>query len=130
MKKNKYKTKNTLIFIILFVSISIIGIYIMNAYVDNLNQEYSIDIRDESSIKVRVIGIILWHGVTFIHLSNDKKYWIDNSRNYNYDNIFIDDNINVGDSIIKNNKSDSLWIKSPEGTFVFVVGESINKDKR
>jgi len=127
MRKNIYKTKSTIVFIILFVSLSIIGIYIMNFYVDDLNQEYSFDIRDESNINAKVINIIPWHGITNIHLSNDNKYWIDNSRNYNYDNIFIDDNINVGDSIIKNNNSDSLWIISSKGKFVFVVGDWINK---
>ena len=108
---------------------SIIGIYIMNSYVNDLNQEYSIDIRDEGNIKARVIDITPWHGVVFVHLSNDKKYWIDNSRNYNYDHIFIDDNIKIGDSIIKKDNSDSLLIKSSKGEFIFVVGEWINKAK-
>ncbi len=108
---------------------SIIGIYIMNSYVNDLNQEYSIDIRDEGNIKARVIDITPWHGVTNIHLSNNRKYWIDNSRNYNYDHIFIGDNIKIGDSIIKNYSSDSLWIKSSKGELIFVVGEWINKAK-
>ena len=126
MKKNIFKTKSTLIFIILFVSLSIIGICIMETYVNNLKQEYSIDIRNESSINARILKIIPWHGVTNIQLSNDKKYWIDNSRNHKYKHIFIENNINVGDSIIKKNNSDSLWIISSKGKYVFVIGKWIN----
>jgi len=120
--------------IIIGILIGLIGIIIISIiednYLENLKKEYSNDIRDESNINAKVISIIPWHGVTFIYLSNNKKYWIDNSRNYNYDNIFIDDNINVGDSIMKKSNSDSLWIKSSKGELVFVVGEWINKPKK
>jgi len=108
---------------------SIIGMFLMNSYVNDLNQEYSIEIRDEGNIKAKVIEITPWHGVIYIHLSNNRKYWIDNSRNYNYDHIFIGDNIKIGDSIIKKDNSDSLWIKSSKGEFLFVVGAWINKPK-
>ena len=88
------------------------------------------DIRNAETIQARVLKIIPWHGVTNIHLSNGEKYWIDHSRNYNYDKIFIEDNINVGDSIIKKTSSDSLWIKSSNGVCVFVVGKWIFVSQR
>ena len=120
--------------IIIAAFIGLIGIILISIiednYLEKLKNEYSNDIRDESNINAKVINIIPWHGITNIHLSNNKKYWIDNSRNYNYDNIFIDDNIIVGDSIIKNDDSDSLWIKSSKGEFVFVVGKWINKPEK
>ena len=120
--------KRNLIYVIILLSIgSIIGIYLMDEYVDKLNEEYSINIKGSGKIHSKVIKIIPWHGVTNIVLSNSEKYWIEPSRNYNLDNIFIDDNINVGDSIIKKADSDSLWIISSKGKFVFVVGEWINK---
>ena len=117
------------VFILLAIS-SIIGILCMETYVDKLNNEYSIDIRDEGNINSSVIKIIPWHGVTNIQLSNNKKYWIDHSYNYKYDNNFIGDNLNIGDSIIKNSNSDSLWIISSNGEFVFLVGEWLNKSKK
>jgi hypothetical protein len=125
--KNLSKKQILLYIVVLLLVVSVIGILIMYTYVTNLRKEYSIDIRNESTIKERVIKIIPWHGVTNIELSNQRKYWIDESRNYNLANSFIGDNINIGDSIFKNTNSDSLWIKTSKERNVFVIGEWINK---
>ncbi len=107
--------------------ISVLGVYILNLYVEKLRMEFEIDIRNENFIEEEVIKKVDWHGVTNIELSNSKKYWIDHSRNYEYEKPFIGDNIKVGDSVFMNKLSDTLWIKSFEKVLVFVVGKSINK---
>ena len=122
----QYRVNRIIYILVLFAILSLIGIHIMNIYVDNLSKEYSFDIRNEKDINEEVVKIIPWHGVTNVQLSNGKKYWIDMSYNYDYRSSFIGDNIKLGDSIIKKANSDSLWVKSSKGEFVFVVGERIN----
>ena len=121
-----YNRKRILSFIIIGLIGMIIIFVIEGIYVDNLRKEYSFDIRNEKDINEVVVKIIHWHGVTNVQLSNKKKYWIDMSYNYDYRSSFIGDNIKLGDSIIKKAHSDSLWVKSSKGEFVFVVGKRIN----
>jgi len=93
----------------------------------NLKNKYSTDIRAENSIYAKVLKVVLWHGVTNVYLSNGKGYYIGDSRNYEYEHVFLDDNINVGDIIQKKIYSDSLWIINRKDTLVFVIGKCINK---
>ena len=125
----KYKINRIIYIFVLFAILGLIGIHIMNNYVDNLSKEYSIDIRSVSKINATIVKIVPWHGITYVELSNGNKYMINHSRNYAYSNPFFGDNIIIGDSIIKKANSDSLWVKSLKGEFIFIVGECINKPK-
>jgi hypothetical protein len=49
--------------------------------------------------------------------------------NYSYSKVDLFDYLVVGNKIVKKKGIDSLWVETPEGRFVFVVGKSINKDK-
>ena len=131
MNSNFYKMikKEVILVFIIIVAGSIIGISLMHFYVNRLSSEYSTDIRSVSKINAIIVKIVPWHGITNVELSNGNKYKINHSRNYVYSNPFFGDNIKLGDSIIKKANSDSLWVKSSKGEFIFIVGEWINKPK-
>jgi len=116
--------------IIVVIILSVVFTIVDKNHIDKLNSDYSISIAETANENSLIIDKKDWHGAYFITLKNKKKYWIDDSRNYKYINYDIEDYLEIGNIIIKKEGIDSLWIESPEGTFVFVVGESINKDKR
>ncbi len=116
--------------IILVIIISIVSTIIDNNHIDKLNQEFSENIVNAGNITNKIIDVKKWHGVSNITLDNGDKYFCRSTLNYNYNRPSLISYLIDGNIIIKKEGIDSLWIKSTEGTFVFVVGESINKDKR
>jgi len=126
------KINKTLFIIgIIFVIIMSIFFTIMdNKHINILNKEYSICLADAKNENALIIEKRDWHGTYFIKLSNGNKYWVPDSRNYDYEEYDIEDYLVNGNIIVKKRGIDSLLIITPEGKFVFIISKHINKNKR
>jgi hypothetical protein len=116
--------------IIFVILLSILFTIIDNKHIGRLNREYNKNITDAENINSKIIKVEEWHGVSNITLDNGDKYFLVGADNYSYSKVDLFDYLVVGNKIVKKKGIDSLWVETPEGRFVFIVGESINRDKK
>ena len=80
----------------------------------------------------RINGIVAWkvvnRGATTLKIENDTIYHFDQARNYKLKPYFIGDFIQMGDSIIKFDYSDTLYIIRNNTKQLFVIGKTLNKN--
>ena len=66
-------------------------------------------------------------GQSYVYIDDTTKAWLIHSRNYAFEKAWLDDFIQVGDSISKVRGSDTLFIYRHSKKYYFVLGEFINK---
>lgn len=128
MTKQQYSKIFKIIFISVFFSLLIIKA-VKDSKKDDLNMEIQRRefpfISEEDSICGIVKEKSSLRGVLSVQLDNNKKLSIDHSRNYKYEPPCIDDFIGIGDLLVKNSFSDTLFVSKKGNTYFFVVGEFI-----
>lgn len=68
-------------------------------------------------------------GASGIEVNDSLGYFIKHSRNYDYNEPWLDDFLQVGDHLLKSKNSDTLWIERESSKYYFVIGEFINEKK-
>lgn len=73
-------------------------------------------------------------GNTYLLLSNkDNRYRLENSRNYDYDPVFLHDFLKPNDRVIKKYCSDTIYVQRESLEYNFLIGSSLynatNKSK-
>jgi hypothetical protein len=118
------------------LSILLIGGYfvlqLVNPYEKELaiiNNPNSIQLTNKIPINAKVNSVISDRGVSFIKLDNSKDIFIQHSRNYDYEEPWLNKFLQVGDYLLKNKNSDTLRIKRGADKYYFVIGEFINENE-
>jgi hypothetical protein len=88
-----------------------------------------INILNKANVKGVVKEKFTNYGSIYLVLKDESKYLIRHSRNYEYSPAWLNDFIQIGDSIEKPLNSDTLYIYRNLETYYFVVEKMINKDK-
>lgn len=92
--------------------------------VKKLHQEFDkVEIND--SLNGIINDIYTSKGASFITLKCEKKIFLKTSFNYQNENGYLDKSLKIGDSILKNAGSDTLFIIKPEKTEYFILGKFI-----
>lgn len=76
----------------------------------------------------KIIDFYSERGHVYITLNDSKRYLIEHSRNYNYKSYFLNSYLNVGDSLVKLQGSDTLYIYRAGKKSFFIIGEFIGED--
>jgi hypothetical protein len=92
------------------------------------NLTYKI-VDQSDQINKKVIGIYDDQGYSFVTLTDSTKICFSHSRNYSYKNPYLDTFMAIGDSIVKNQNSDTLKILRRNSCYYFILGKFINQPK-
>lgn len=94
---------------------------------EQLRSEYRLVMLEENVNGV-ITSLKKIKGGCFIKF-NDISIRLPSSQNYLYDDEYMHNNVFVGDSIVKNAYSDTIYIFSPKGGVkYFVQGEVVNRE--
>lgn len=105
-----------------FIIMVVIGIYLLKKQRENYPLvTYQAEIKGEIS-KTRVN-----RGGTMAEFKNGQKFSLPSSDNLNYEQYFIGEFINRGDSLIKPAFSDSIFIYRNNTKYFFLLGKRIEK---
>ncbi|WP_088655691.1 hypothetical protein [Geofilum rhodophaeum] len=105
-----------------FIIMVIIGIVLHNSKMSN-----HIDIRNLNSLNGVVVKVKADRSSAFGELQDGRRVFFFDSDNYNYKPYSLCKFLNIGDSIIKHNQSDTLYIYRDEKEYYFVLGKSIGE---
>ncbi|MFA9370979.1 MAG: hypothetical protein ACERIH_04660 [Labilibaculum antarcticum] len=122
--KDKRKYIKWLLLLFIFIG----GLLIQNMFNVKRNKEFP---RTEKEDKVigRIINLKIIKGTCYVELI-DSKIRISSSQNYQYHSEYIQNNIFIGDSIVKKSGSDTIRIISGNKEYLFVHGKVINEHLR
>lgn len=131
MKKNiekydgkKYTLKEYLPVIFLFIFLIGFAIY---AIVKKGNYQ---DVYLSTAFDEKVIDIYEEKGNTYLLLTNrNNKYRLENSRNYDYKPVFLNDFLKENDRVIKNKCSDTIYVERNSKKYHFLIGSTLNNNK-
>ncbi len=130
--KNSYSVSRKqwfwILFLILASALLFITIYKYELkHIERLNAEYE-DIQHGDSLSGFIIKKEVRKGPAYLTLSKGNKVALNTSHNYLYDSYFMDEFLQVGDSLVKQEGSDTLFVYRNTKKYYFVLGEFINKD--
>ena len=125
-KKRFKKGAMTLFFIVSIISVPILSVTLDLKNINKLNKNY-FKIKTKDSIQGTVHELKTRKGGSYITLSNFSKISLDPSHNYSYENSFLDEFINIEDSLQKQIGNDTLFIYRYDKKYYFVLGEYINR---
>lgn len=127
MWKEKYKHLAFLLLMLVFAAIFfiIISNKTRNQYEQSLKRYKRIERLD--SLTGKVSEIYCDRGASEISLTDGRELILPNSKNYDYENFLLCCFINGGDSIKKQEYSNTLHILRDGQEFHFVLGEKIGK---
>ena len=91
-----------------------------------LHNEYP-SLLSNQSLSSRVVHKICDRGQALLTFSDSTKFWIEHSRNYDYDPEWICEFIRVNDILVKKPQNDSLFIHRGNSVYFFVLGKYINE---
>jgi hypothetical protein len=75
-----------------------------------------------------VVDIFEERGDTYLLLTNkNNRYRLENSRNYDYEPVFLYDFLKVNDRVIKNRCSDTIYIERNLKKYYFLIGGTSNR---
>ena len=120
---NKRKWILIIILILIFFSIFHIS---TNKLINEKNKNYPL-INNNSAFSGKIENVYLNRGSIYLMLTNKKCFRTTDSRNYDYNPIFIDDFLSYGDSIVKPLNTDTLFIIRDTRKYYFVLGKFINE---
>lgn len=93
--------------------------------IKKLHLEYEkVSLKD--NFKGRVDGLYVEKGACFVSIDS-KKIFLKVSGNYLYQEIYLDQILSIGDSIIKEQGADTIKIIKKNSEYQFVIGKIINK---
>jgi len=124
---NKNKIFVILLMIILVAIFSVISITKMDKKNKKQDEQYPV-LEKNSAISGIVIHFFTKHGHVYVTFTDSVKCLIAHSINYNYRPYFIDNFIDIGDSLVKYTGSDTLFIYKNEEKHYFIIGESVGVD--
>lgn len=124
------KSKSTVIawgvISLLFGSILFYISRVQNNIEKNYYDNYPL-LKKDSSYQGVIIEKHYTHGRTFFRLNDSAKHSVPWAYNYEYNEYFNGDFINIGDSIFKPAHTDSLYIFRNEKKYYFVLEKRVNK---
>lgn len=91
-----------------------------------LTKDYE-ELKYDQSYNDEVLDIVTYKGVGYVTFSNNKKYKIYDSRNYNYEPYSLSKFLVEGDIIEKKEESDSVIILRSGKEYVFLLGQVIGE---
>jgi hypothetical protein len=100
----------------------------MNEDVEKHNKEYEY-VKNTTIVFDIVKENIADKGTSSVTTVSGKKIWFDGACNDNYYPSFLDNFIQIGDTIIKNSGSDTLFIHRNKKEFYFVLNKNVEKSK-
>ncbi len=103
-----------------FILMVFIGVILHNRKM----HEY-IDVREIDQLNGILIKIQAERSSAFCKLEDGRKIFIFDSDNLNYTPYALNKFLKVGDSIVKNRQSDTLYIYRDNYKYVFILGEII-----
>ena len=104
--------------LVVFLFFSIIGLVIYSIVKKNSSEETYLS----TEFKGKVVDIYEERGDTYLKLFNkNKRYRINNSRNYSYEKIELYNFLKIDDIVFKNKCSDTLFIKRDEIIYHFII---------
>ena len=125
----KYKDiKLAIVFFSVLIVIAIISTLIGDKNWRRKTDDYA-NIINKGDVKGIVTNKFTNYGSTYVTLKDESKYLIRHSRNYAYSPTWLNDFIQIRDSIEKPMNSDTLYIYRKEEVYYFVIEKMINEDK-
>ena len=125
-KKSEIKPKHYIPVIILILTLAVFLTIINHRRIVKLHEEFP-EIHSEDSINEVITDIYTEKGACFLTLKHNKKIFINEVKNCLYDKEYIDQNLQIGDTIKKHEDSDTLYIKNSDKNLYFVIGKVINR---
>lgn len=113
-----------------FYSLLFIGFILMvtiGIILHNRKMNDHIDIRNIAHLKGVLVRVQSERSSAFGKLKDGKKIFFFDSDNYSYTPYALNKFLEVGDSIVKNEQSDTLYIYRDEKKYYFVLGKTIGK---
>ena len=125
-EKSKINPLYFILTIILIISLAIFFTIHDHKKIKQLHQDYKkVDFNNP------FIGVIsdtyITKGASFLTFITGEKIFLPVSVNYLYEPSYLDDNLQIGDTLFKNRKSDTIFIKNHPKDIYFVLGDFINK---
>ncbi len=125
-KKSELKPKHYIPVIILMLTLAVLLTIINHRRIVKLHEEFP-EIHSKDSINEVITDLYTEKGACFLTLKHDKKIFISGAKNCLYDKEYIDQNLQIGDTIKKLEDSDTLYIKNSDKNLYFVIGKVINR---
>lgn len=110
--------------VILMISFAIYFTLKDSKRIKKLHLEYE-NVNYTDNIKGKVDGIYVEKGACFVSIGS-QKIFLKVSGNYLYPEIYLDQILTIGDSIIKEQGSDTIRILKKNSEYQFVIGKIIN----
>jgi len=133
-KIKKAATPKALLKNVIWLSILLIVAYYVLQWVNPYKEELmiirnpnQIELTKKMGINTSISSIVSDRGTAFVRLTNSQDIFIQHSRNYDYKTPWLNDFLQVGDNLIKNKNSDTLWIERGVDKYYFVIGKFINE---
>lgn len=108
----------------LFFLMFIILITIVYVNWENVMTKYE-EVNSTTKFNGKVIFVKKYKSRCFIRIDNCTEYYLPWADNYNYFPPYLNEFINVGDSIVKTNGNDSLKVIRNQKEFIFVLYSKI-----
>lgn len=118
-------TKNFILFLVTgFIFLSVVSFFLL----DSLTQDFK-EMEYDKSYQGVVVSIWTYRGFGYLTLSNDYKYLIHDSRNYDLHPFTLSKFIQEGDSIKKEMHSNSFKIIRNLKEYQFYLGKNLGTRK-
>jgi len=111
--------------VILMISLATYFTLMDSKRIKKLHLEYE-NVNYNDDFKGKVDGLYVEKGACFVSIGS-KKIFLKESINYLYQEIYLDKILSIGDSIIKEQRSDTIKIIKKNSEYQFVIGKIINK---
>jgi hypothetical protein len=117
----------TIIVIVLLIGIILISNYFSNKNIERLTTEYKY-IEKYMKVSEIVKEFETDRGTSHIETLSGNKIWIDGASNFNYSPHDLDNFLMKGDTIMKHNGSDTLFIHRKHKKYFFVLSADVGND--
>ena len=124
--QNGVRPSGIILVIIVILSLAIGVTIIDHRRIAKLHEEFS-EIKSNDTIRGTISDIHAEKGACFLTLKSGNKILIHGSENCLYDNECLDQNLQIGDTLRKNESSDTLYIRNRDKNLYFVIGKVINR---
>ncbi|WP_120275738.1 hypothetical protein [Mangrovibacterium diazotrophicum] len=115
-------------FVIMAISFAVFLTVQDHSKTKRLHSEFK-EVYTKDEFKGIITDLYTDRGACFV-TSGSKKIFLHNSANSLYRQRFLQDNLSIGDSIVKKSWTDSLFIFRGNSKYYFVLGKLINESPR
>ncbi|MBD3350646.1 MAG: hypothetical protein GF364_04075 [Candidatus Lokiarchaeota archaeon] len=95
--------------------------FIHKKHLESLFQEYPV-FNTDMYFESRIADIHIEKGVCYITTSNGIKFRLNDVRNYEDNKFIMIEEFSVGDSIVKQAGSDTIYVMKDNGRFYYIQG--------